>query len=234
MRSISQCLPSLPGFAGPKTYAPSPVWRGSVAEPVKFQPMPAKVAGKLYSDARRLERQTRQPGRQDGVLGRNGLAVLHALLFDCLDHATGVLEPSQATIAKWANISPRSVARGLAALKAAGVINWLRRCDRVFEGGRMLLKQITNAYAVLPVSQWFGFWRKPAAPPPARGTWGDPTPFPTAIEAASIEGREGGSPRAQLRALEGDPADTVAAALASWWRTAQAHEVAVLSNCQPG
>jgi hypothetical protein len=234
MRSISQCLPSLPGFAGPKTYAPSPVWRGSVAEPVKFQPLPMKAAVRLYHDARRLERQTRQPGRQDGALGRNGLAVLHALLFDCLDNATGCLEPSQATIAKWANISPRSVARGLAALKVAGVINWLRRCDRVFEGGRMLLKQITNAYAVLPVSQWFGFWRKPAAPPPARGTWGDPAPFPTAIEAASIEGREGGSPRAQLRALESDPADTVAAALASWWRTAQAQEMADLSNCQPG
>jgi hypothetical protein len=224
MRSISQCLQSLPGFAGPKTYAPSPVWRGSLAEPVKFQPLPKDVAVRLWHDARRYERTTRQPGRQDGAIGRNGLAVLHALLFDFLNNATGRLDPAIASIARMANISPRSAARGLAALKAAGVLSWKRRCDRVIEGGRMLLKQISNAYAVLPVSHWFGYRPRTPAPVPERATWGSPAPFPTAIETAVTEAREGGSAEAQRRALESDQSEEVAAALASWWRTVEESE----------
>ena len=62
--------------------------------------MPKRQAVRLYHDARRFERQTRQPGRQDGALGRNGLAVLHALLFDFLNYASGRLDPSYARIAE--------------------------------------------------------------------------------------------------------------------------------------
>ena len=57
-----------------------------------------------------------------------GLAVLYALLFDFLNYASGRLDPAIDTIAQAANISPRSAARGLANLKAAGVLNWARRC----------------------------------------------------------------------------------------------------------
>jgi hypothetical protein len=73
-------LPSSTIF-GFKTYAP-PVWSGSVAGPVKFRPLTKREAVRLYHRARAFERQTRQPGKQDGALGRNGLAVLHSLLFD--------------------------------------------------------------------------------------------------------------------------------------------------------
>src|SRR5579862_4046568 len=122
MRSIAYALPAFPGFAGPKTYAAWPVWRDSTTQEVKFQPMPKKRAVQLYHKARRFERQTRQPGKQDGALGRNGLAVLHALIFDILNYKSGRLEPGYAKIAEKACISRRSVARGLASLKAAGVL----------------------------------------------------------------------------------------------------------------
>jgi hypothetical protein len=138
MLPLAQLMPALPGFAGPKTYAAWPVWRDSTTAEVKFQPMPKKKAVRLYHDARRFERQTRQPGRQDGALGRNGLAVLHALLFDILNYASGRLDPSYAKIAEKACISARSVARGLVNLKLAGVLNWLRRCKPAETDGRFL------------------------------------------------------------------------------------------------
>src|SRR3954470_20771773 len=93
MLPLANFLPPLPGLTGLagslKTYAPSPVWRDSTTDEVKFLPMPQRVAVKLYHRAREFERRPRQPGKQDGVLGRNGLAVLHALIFDFLDFRTG-------------------------------------------------------------------------------------------------------------------------------------------------
>jgi hypothetical protein len=73
---------------------------------------------KLWHDARRFGRQTRQPGFQDGVLGRNGHA-LHALLFDFLNYRSGALYPSWAAIATKACISERSVGRGLGQAQGA-------------------------------------------------------------------------------------------------------------------
>jgi hypothetical protein len=90
--SVGSILAGLPGGQTP-SYAPSPVWRDSTTKDVKFQPLPKKKAVKIWHDARRFERKTRQPGKQDGALGRNGLAVLHALLFDFLNYANGALYP---------------------------------------------------------------------------------------------------------------------------------------------
>src|SRR6516165_5693742 len=100
-----------------------PVWRDSVRRQVTYQPMSKRLAVQLWHKARRFERQTRKPGLQDGAIGRNGLATLHALLFDFLNYASGRLDPAHATIARAANISERSVRRGLVKLKAAGVLN---------------------------------------------------------------------------------------------------------------
>ena len=150
-----------------RTYAAWPVWKDSTTAKVRFAPLPKKQATKLYHKARQFERQTRQKGKQDGALGRNGLAVLHALIFDFLDYATGQLDPAYANIARKACRSVRSVARGLANLKLAGVLNWLRRAAETRdEQGRFCLEQDTNAYAVLPSSQWLGFIDQPEAPPP--------------------------------------------------------------------
>jgi hypothetical protein len=59
-----------------------------------------KAARRLWDDAQRVERQTRQPGHQDGAIGRNGLAILRVLLFDFMNGKTGRLDPSQAAIAR--------------------------------------------------------------------------------------------------------------------------------------
>jgi hypothetical protein len=215
MRSIAYAFPTLPGLAGPKTFAAWPVWHDSTMSEVKSQPMPKRIASRLYHKARRFERQTRQPGRQDGALGRNGLSVLHALLFDFLNYGSGRLDPSYAAIARQACISARSVARGLASLKAAGVLNWLRRCVSTRDDlGRFRLEQETNAYAVLPASQWRGFYEQPEAPPPHPTSWGAMPPLPSPIELAAADRAAGSSPGAVLATLESDPGDGLAAALA--------------------
>ena len=202
----------------PRSYAIWPVWHDSTTKEVKFQPVPKRQAVKLWHAARDFERQTRQPGKQDGTVSRNGLAVLHALLFDFLNYRSGALYPSWAAIAGKACISERSVGRGLVMLKAAGVLNWLRRCVEDWIDGRFTLRQQTNAYAVLPCSQWRGYCPPPPAPPPDRGTWGDQPPLPGAIELATIVGREGGGYAARIAALESDPGDYLAAALARFGR----------------
>jgi len=216
------CLPGMTALGGSlKTYAPSPVWSDSTTADVKFAPMSKKAAAKLWHEARRFERETRQPGKQDGALGRNGLAVLYALLFDFLNYTSGRLDPAIATIARAANISERSAARGLASLKQWRVLNWVRRCE-VEAGafGRAVFRQLTNAYAVLPVSQWLGRKTAPEAPAPQSGTWGDHPPLPSVIEQAAAEA----SLEDKIKALALDPADSLAAALASLGRALKARE----------
>jgi len=205
---------------GFKTYAP-PVWSGSVAGPVKYRPLPKREAVKLYHQARRFERQTREPGKQDGAIGRNGLAVLHALIFRFLDFSAGRLDPGYKAIAREACISMRSVARGLQKLKAAGVVNWLRRCAQSFKDGRFTLEQETNAYAISPSSQWRGYSEPPPAPPPEPGTWGDhPCGMRDPLIEAVTELRAGASTEAMIRQLDLDDGGGLAAALARLGRAA--------------
>lgn len=210
---LGQLFAGLPG-GDAKTRAPSPVWRGSSLKPVKFQPLPKRQAVKIWHDARRFERQTRQPGRQDGMIGRNGLAVLHAMVFDFLRYATGDLYPSRRAIAHKANISERSVDRGLAKLRAAGVLNWLRRCAEEFIDGRFQLRQLTNAYAILPPSQWRGFRAEAPAPAPDPGTWGDPAIVLDGLGLAREAAASGGGVKALCAALETDETNGLAAVLA--------------------
>jgi hypothetical protein len=207
MQPLGNFMPSLPGLtalaSSLKTYAPSPVWRDSTTDEVKFLPMPKKAAVKLYHRARDFERRTRQPGKQDGALGRNGLAILHAMIFDFLDYRTGQLDPGYAAIARKACISVRSAARGLQKLKLAGVLNWLRRCTATFKDGRCILDQDTNAYAILPSSQWLGYVAPPEPPAPQSGTWGDhPCGQRAPIIEAVIEQRNGSGMEAVVRQLK--------------------------------
>jgi hypothetical protein len=202
--------------------APWPVWRDSTTKKVKFAPLPKKKAVALFHKARQFERQTRQPGKQDGALGRNGLAVLHALIFDFLDYMTGELDPAIKSIAQKACTSVASVKRGLRNLKHCGVLNWIRRAAETRdEKGRFCLEQDTNAYGILPPSQWLGFIDRPAAPPPDPSTWGATLPLPSVTEQAIIERREGASDAAIIKRLEDDPGDELAAALAGLGRAIQ-------------
>jgi hypothetical protein len=209
--SLSHRLPPLPGFTAlARTYAPWPVWTGSTTSPVRFQAMPKKAAVKLWHRARDFDRGTHQSGHHGGALGHTGLAVLHALIFDFLNHRTGRLDPSYAAIAAKAGVCVRTVASALQRLKALGILNWVRRCAERWADGRVVLEQETNAYAVLPESQWRGY-RLPQEPPgPAPGTWGDPPPMLSAVAQATLEGDLAG----KVQALASGPKDGLASALA--------------------
>jgi hypothetical protein len=194
---------------------PWPVWSDSVRSTVKFAPLAKRQAVRLFHKARRFERETRQRGRQDGALGRNGLAVLHALLFDFLNYASGRLDPSYAKIAEKACISVRSAARGLMRLKAAGVLSWVRRCREGRDDlGRFRLEQESNAYGVLPARQWRGFYEPPDPPPPHPSAWGAVPPLPDVLAQATADRRAGGSQQSMLAVLESDPGDPLGAVLA--------------------
>src|SRR4051812_1572675 len=227
---ISSLLPGLgvpaPAMAGTlRSYARWPVWRDSTTKKVKFVPLPQKRAVKIFHKARTFERQTRQKGKQDGALGRNGLLVLHTLIFDILDYATGRLDPAIETIAKKAAISISSVKRGLANLKQSGVLHWIRRAAETRdEQGRFCLKQDTNAYGIVPPSQWLGFFDPlPNTPPPHPSEWGAVPPLPSVIEQATEEIRHGVRKTA-ISILESDPNDDLAATLASFARMIDAKE----------
>ena len=197
-----------------QSYSSFKVWRGSTTRDVKFAPLPRRSAARIFHNARRFERTTRTSGRQDGALGRNAIMVLHALIFDFLEPITGRLEPSYAAIARAAGMSVSSVYRGLVKLKARGVLNWVRRCAGRYDGARFVLDQETNAYGICGETQWKGYTGRDA-PPPLPGTWGEPMPVPDALSAASSTLQDGGGRRAAIAALESEPDNPLAAALAA-------------------
>jgi hypothetical protein len=224
MRQFGYCLPSLPGFVGPKTFAAWPVWSDSTTKTIQFQPMPKKAATKLWHRARDFDRRTHQAGKHGGSVGHAALQVLHALIFDFLNYRTGQLDPSYEAIARRANVCARTVATALKRLRELGILNWVRRCAESWQDGRFVLEQETNAYAVLPATQWHGY-RPPAEPPaPAAGTWGDHPPLPSQIDLAIEESRHGGGLRTQIGILDADPANPLAAALAQLGRAFMARD----------
>ncbi len=159
-------------------------------------------------------------------MGHTALQVLHALLFDFLNYTSGRLDPSYAAIARKANVCQRTVANALNRLRALGILNWVRRCaESRREDGRFMLEQDTNAYAVLPETQWRGY-RPPLDPPrPEAGTWGDHPALPSVLAQATVEGQEGGTLRQVIGILDSDPTDALAAALARLGQAVQAANV---------
>jgi hypothetical protein len=212
---------NLPGFTG-TTYAAWPVWSDSTRAEVRFQPMPKKAAVKLFHRARDFDRQTKRPGCHGGAVGHSALKVLHTLIFDFLNYGSGRLDPSYAAIAKAANVCERTVATAIKRLKELRILNWLRRCAESMRDGRYVLEQDTNAYAVLPSSQWRGYREPPEAPPPAPGTWGDHPPLPPLLAQAAAERQAGGTIQGVIGILDSDPTDLLAAALAQLGRAVQA------------
>ena len=198
-------MPAPPGFTAlGSTYAPWPVW--SAAPPtVRFAPG-QEGRGELWHRARDFDRGTHQAGHHGGAVGPRP-AVLHALIFDFLNHRTGRLDPSYAAIAAKAGVCVRTVATALRRLRELGILNWVRRCAESWADGRFVLEQETNAYAVLPESQWRGYRPPPEPPEPE---WGRPPIMPSALVLAALEGDLAG----QVQALASDPKDGLAAALA--------------------
>jgi hypothetical protein len=216
-------IASLPGFAIPKTYASWPVWSDSARAEVRFTPLAKKKAARIYNKARAFNRTTKVAGRYGGVLGSSALRVLEVLVFDFLNFRSGRLDPSYEAIARKTGLARSTVATALARLKELRIIHWLRRCVEDWSDGRFTLTQETNAYGVVPPSQWLGFVDpEPPAPPPDPTAWGATPPMMTAIEEAATLGREGASQAAILRALESDETDELAAALGSFMRAREA------------
>ena len=226
MHSLAQSLPALPfpGFtgSGPKTFAIWPVWSDSTTKEIRFQPMPKKAAVKLWHRARDYDRQTRRKDRHGGAVGHAALQVLHALIFDFLNYRSGRLDPSQAAIARKANVCERTVATAIKRLRELGILNWVRRCAESWRDGKFCLEQETNAYAVLPASQWHGYTQPPEAQPPAPGTWGDHPALPSQLDQALTELRQGGGMQTAIGMLDADPTDLLSAALARLGRVVQA------------
>jgi hypothetical protein len=157
--------------------------------------------------------------------------VYYALALDFQNFLTGRLDPSYDTIAEKAGCCRRAVADALALLRDLGMIAWQRRCEETQDAeGRFRLRQRTNAYAVLPSSQWIGY-RDNDPPPPSPDTLGAPNRVPDPIEAAVAELTHG-QRMASLAALEVDPCDALATALAAFGRAIDEREAGEVTGVQ--
>src|SRR5690242_19166739 len=158
LRSISALLPTLPGITLATTRAPWPVWRDSVAGPVRFAPMTRKAVAAVWHKLRAWDCDSHRHGRHGGLLTHVDLKVYYVLAFDFLNYATGRLDPSLDMIAAKVCCCRRAVGNVLARLRDRGLLIWRRRCEEDRdEQGRFRLRQRTNAYALLPTSQWVGY-----------------------------------------------------------------------------
>lgn len=216
---ISGCLPFIAEWKNGTSYAPGPVWSGSTTKDARFVRMPKKAAIRIYHKAVEWNRRGKFAGRHGGLIGSHVLLVLHTLIFDFLNHNTGRLDPSYTALQKATRLCRQTIATALATLKELGIINWIRRCrEDKDEDGRFVLRQETNAYAILPTSQWRGYVDSPAPEPPHPSEWGASPPLPSVIEQAATTAQDGGGVAAVISRLEDDPRDTLAAALASLGR----------------
>ena len=176
--------------------------------------MPKKAATRLFHRARDFDRRTKQEGKHGGAVGHAALQVLHTLIFDFLNYASGRLDPSYDAIARKANVCRRTVATALKRLRELGILNWVRRCADSWRDGRFVLEQETNAYAVLPDTQWRGYTPPPEPPALMPGTWGDHPPLPSLLVQATAARQQGSDPRTVIQILDSDPTDELARALA--------------------
>lgn len=210
-------LLQFPGFPS-VSRSPWPVWRGSIAGPVRFVAPSKRDVGRWWRALRRWSRRIRRQ------LGRIVLDVYEALAWDFLNWSTGRLDPSLDRIAEAAGCSRRSVKLAINVLRDLGVISWVRRCEADHdEEGRFRLRQRTNAYALLPISQWVGYVDD-AAPAPTRDTLGYPEPVPDPIEAA-VEEITHGQRKAAVAALASG--DALATALAGLGRAVEEQSTGV-------
>jgi hypothetical protein len=222
MLDVGSCLPF--GFSGgeAKTYAAWPVWAESTTKEVRFQPIPKKAATRLWHRARDFDRQTRRAGKHGGAVGHAALQVLHAMLFDFLNYTSGRLDPSYAAIARKANVCQRTVANAVKRLRDLGILNWVRRCAESRKDGRFVLEQETNAYAVLPATQWRGYSPPVEATPPHADTWGSTPPLPSLLAQATAESANGANLLRMVAVLDSDPRDELAMRLARLGQALQA------------
>lgn len=124
--------------------------------------------------AARYDDDTKQPGKPWGALGPNGLRVYKHIL-KSRDYKSGRFDQAAATIARALRISRQTVHAALKRLKAAGLVDWLRR-SRPIEDPEPFgpqVEQISNAY-LLPLPDWLRKtldWMLAPSPVPADAAW---------------------------------------------------------------
>jgi hypothetical protein len=218
-KHFSACLPFIADVRDGTSYAAWPVWSNSTKKPTNFVPMHKKTAIRIYHKAVAWNRSGKLSGRHGGLIGSHVLLVLHSLIFDFLNHNTGRLDPSYKAIQRATRLCRQTVATALARLKHLGIINWIRRCrEDKDEDGRFALRQETNAYAILPTTQWRGYSDTTITEPPDPSTWGAVPSLPSLVEQAAMDAQHGDSPTCIVRRLDADPTDALATALASLGR----------------
>ena len=222
---VSAALPFIADVKNGTSYASWHVWSESTMKESRFMPMPRKAAVRIYYKALQWNGRGKVPGRHGGLLGMPALLVLHTMIFDFLNHKTGRLFPGYDAIKRKTRLCRQTVARALVRLKELGIIHWQRRCMAdTDEHGRFFLRQRTNAYAVLPASQWHGYVDDEPPPQPHPDTWGSAPPLPSLIEQASADIHGGDTRRTVLSRLDADPGDRLASGLASLFRTVSGKE----------
>ena len=183
-----------------------------------------------YHRARAWNAAKQAVRRYGGTLGSAGMRVLESFIFDFQNYRTGRLDPSYESIAAKTGLSRSTVAVALARLKSLRIIHWVRRCEHHWRDGCFELRQLTNAYVLLPPSQWLGLDPATAeAPTPEAGTWGDHPPLPDALEQAIDERKHGASLNSALSIIEQDETNLVARSAARLFRSVLAAE----EGCKP-
>jgi hypothetical protein len=221
MRQLAYALPQLPGFDSlrPKTYAARPVWSGSTTADIKWPKVVKEAVIGWYHQARRWNAAKEAAARYGGTLGSACMRVLECLIFDFQNYQTGRLDPSYEGIAAKTGLGRSTVGEALRRLRLHRIIHSQKRSEHHWRDGKFQLRQRTNAYMLLPPSQWRGVEPPSEPPPPDPGTWGDHPPLPDVMTQALAERRQGGSIEASIKILETDETDELALATASLWRT---------------
>lgn len=128
--------------------------------------------------ARRYEIANKAPGARNGPLGAIAIEVLE-LLSNCIHHQSGRLDPSIDYMVQKLRRSRDAIVRGLAALRAHGFVDWIRRFLPAESAGDKgpQVRQTSNAY-------------KLSMPPAARaalGRYGKAVPRPDDQVTAAVE-----------------------------------------------
>ncbi len=147
----------------------SPVRRRSLpsgrCEAVFWRRVDRREVPRILRAAERFDRLRKRAGERNGPLGDIGLSVLRELL-RLVDFRTGRLDPAIDTLMARLRRSRSAVVAGLARLRGAGFLSWLRRFEPTENAGRRgpQVRQATNAYRVeLPPA---AAALAPSVPPP--------------------------------------------------------------------
>jgi hypothetical protein len=94
------------------------------------RPIDRNSRARILFLAERLERRTKASGRRNGSLGYVGIQILRVLLLTFVNSKSGICCPSYLALRCATGLSNAAVAKGLARLEAAGILEIARRLVR--------------------------------------------------------------------------------------------------------